>query len=273
MRSNDAERKNMKPHPLPCRVHIRLQANVVQQACSTLPETPASLPNPSPARGRRERSESLRDFHVDRFCKGFTLIELLVAISILAIVAVLGWRGLDSIVRARITLTSNLEQTRGLQLAFAQLQSDGEHLASSTDLAGHAVLAAQPGRLTLVRTVFADNQPSRMAVVAYRISDGVLTRRESAETRDLRELDILWKNAISDLDTAQAVVLQSGVAAMTMRLWMSDNPMWRSTDVDGVAPNADQSAPNPVIPLGLEVALQLSGRASGMSKVFLLGAT
>ncbi len=37
---------------------------------------------------------------------GFTLVELLVAISILAILAVLGWRGLDSIVRARIGLTA-----------------------------------------------------------------------------------------------------------------------------------------------------------------------
>lgn len=245
MRSNDAERKNMKPHPL--------------------------IPNPSPAGGRRERSEPLRDFHVDRRHRGFTLIELLVAISILAIVAVLGWRGLDSIVRARIALTGNLEQTRGLQLAFAQLQSDGEHLASSADLAGHAVLAAQPGRLTLMRTVFADNQPSRMEVVAYRISDGVLTRRESAATRDLRELDILWKNAIGDLDTTQAVVLQADVAAMTMRLWMSDSPMWRNSD--SVVPGADPSAPNAAVPLGLEVVLQLSGRASGMSKVFLLGAT
>jgi general secretion pathway protein J len=34
--------------------------------------------------------------------RGFTLIELLVAITILAIVAVLGWRGLDGIVRARV---------------------------------------------------------------------------------------------------------------------------------------------------------------------------
>lgn len=206
-----------------------------------------------------------------RFLRGFTLIELLVAISILAIVAVLGWRGLDGIVRARVALTSNLEQTRGLQLAFAQLQSDGEHLASSADLAGRAVLAAQPGRLTLVRTVFADNQPSRMAVVAYRVSNGVLTRRESTATRDLRELDTLWKNTIGDLDTAQAVVLQAGVAAMTMRLWMSDNPLWRNSDQ--VAPNADPSAANAIAPLGLEVALQLTGRAAGMNKVFLLGAT
>lgn len=202
---------------------------------------------------------------------GFTLIELLVAISILAIVAVLGWRGLDGIVRARVALTGNLEQTRGLQLAFAQLQSDGEHLAGSADLGGRTTLTARPGQLTLIRTVFADNQPSRMEVVAYRISDGVLTRRASAATRDLRELDALWKNAVSDRDTTQAVVLQADVAAMTMRLWMSDSPRWRNSDE--VAPNTDPSVSNAPVPLGLEVALQLNGRESGMSKVFLLGAT
>ena len=32
---------------------------------------------------------------------GFTLVELVIAIAILALVAVLGWRGLDGIVRAR----------------------------------------------------------------------------------------------------------------------------------------------------------------------------
>ena len=61
--------------------------------------------------------------------RGFTLVELLVAISILAVVAVLGWRGLDSIVRARTSLTEQMETTRGMQLAFAQMQSDCEHKA------------------------------------------------------------------------------------------------------------------------------------------------
>ncbi len=58
-----------------------------------------------------------------RLSRGFTLVELLVAIGILAIVAVLGWRGLDSIVRARIALSAEIESTRGMQLAFAQMQS------------------------------------------------------------------------------------------------------------------------------------------------------
>ena len=62
---------------------------------------------------------------------GFTLIELLVAIGILAMVAVLGWRGLESIMRSREVLTSQLEQARGMQRAFAQMQSDCDHLAGA----------------------------------------------------------------------------------------------------------------------------------------------
>ena len=200
--------------------------------------------------------------------RGFTLIELLVAVSILAIVAVLGWRGLDGIVRARVALTAELEQTRGLQLAFAQLQSDTEHLANAANIGGRSTLAASDGRLTLIRTVFADDQPSRLQVVAYRIRDGVLIRRESLATRDLSALDALWQGSLggTDVDTP-AVALQSAVSGLTMRLWFSDGAGWR-TDQGNAAPNAANAA----TASGLEVVLQ-SGPAQRMTKVFLLGAS
>jgi len=202
--------------------------------------------------------------------KGLTLVELLVAISVLGFVAVLGWRGLDGIVRARIALTSGLEQTRGMQLAFAQLQSDCAHLANPSTLPNRVPLDAGQGRLTLVRTVFADNQPSRLQVISYRVKDGVLTRRESAATRDLRELDSQWLAAGSDTDTSQAVVLQSDVAALTMRLWVSGSNSWRS-DLGVLAPTTGSTA-SPPLPTGLEVTMQLRGRDAGMLKIFMLGA-
>jgi general secretion pathway protein J len=203
---------------------------------------------------------------------GFTLVELLVAITILAIVAVLGWRGLDGIVRARVALTSDLEQTRGMQLAFAQLQSDCERIASAANLDGHAVLAAQAGRLTLVRSVFADNQPSRLQVVAYRLADGVLSRRESSATRDLRELDQLWNAAIGDTDQTQAVVLQSGLSAMGMRLWAADGAGWRDPEAPPPPSSTVAAGAPPPAPSGLEVSLQLQNQQAGLLKVFLLGA-
>ena len=214
---------------------------------------------------------------------GFTLIELLVAISILAIVAVLGWRGLDGIVRARIALTANLDQTRAMQLTFAQMQSDCARIIDSKLVPEHAPLVADQARLMMVRAVYADDQPSRLQVVTYRVRNGNLTRRESLATRDLGELAGAWQAASADTDAEQALVLQSDVTAMTVRLWQ-DTGGWR------LATGAPQGAAavvappplavgvvSPVVeasntPAGLEVSLQLRGRTTSMLKVFLVGA-
>ena len=188
--------------------------------------------------------------------KGLTLVELLVAIAVLAVIAVLGWRGLDSILRTRIALTSELEQTRGMQLTFAQLQSDCSHLA----VALPRLIPLQVGqdRITMVLKVFADNQPPGLQVIAYRVKNGLLTRRESAATRDLAALDLLWQAMQSEADSNTEVVLQSGVAELKMRLW--SNGGWNTMPVANMVPG------------GLEVALQLQGRSDSLLKIFLLGA-
>lgn len=190
---------------------------------------------------------------------GFTLVELLVAIGILALVAVLGWRGLDGIVRSRAALTQQMEQTRGMQLAFAQMQSDGEHLADAVLLgSGRQNIAAGNDSLILVRMVFAENAAAHLQVVVYRIRNGVLTRQESAATRDLIALDNLWRAALSETDTGAPVVLQSDVTAMAVRVW---DGTWHT-------PTTSQ----PTEPTGLEVSLRLHGQETGLTKIFLLGA-
>ncbi|MCC7598768.1 prepilin-type N-terminal cleavage/methylation domain-containing protein [Janthinobacterium sp. FW305-129] len=200
---------------------------------------------------------------------GFTLIELLVAIGILAMVAVLGWRGLDSIVRSREVLTSQLNQARGMQLAFAQMQSDCDHLAGAGQnnnlLNGRINLSAENDRLTLVRLAASEQEPQQLQVVTYRLRGGVLTRRESNGTRDLAVLDTLWQAARDDTDTSSAdVALMRGVDSMVMRgqkRQNSPNPEWitmlAGTKTDDF--------------VGLEVTLQMPGQDAGLSKVFLLG--
>ncbi|MGE5651086.1 type II secretion system protein J [Noviherbaspirillum sp. UKPF54] len=200
--------------------------------------------------------------------RGFTLVELLVAITVMAIVAVLGWRGLDTIVRARVALTQDLEQTRGIQLAFAQMQSDCAHIVQPSNIAGHATLLTGPQRVTMVRTVFAENQPSRVQVVVYRLRDGKLSRYESPATRDLTELDSMWQAAIDETNAAPGILLQSDVGQMSI------DSLFRNSSGSGVSNTPPAATPqgNVAMPVGLQVVLQLNGHETGMTKIFLLGA-
>jgi general secretion pathway protein J len=200
---------------------------------------------------------------------GFTLVELLVAISILAMVAVLGWRGLDGIVRARVALTEQMEVTRGMQLAFAQMQSDAEHMAEGALLDKRAFLQAGVDRLTLVRTSYVENEAMRLQVVSYRVRDGMLTRRESASTRDLMQLDVLWQAAISDVDPTPPVTLQAGVTGMQVETWQQNQ--WRQGPQQQQQQEPQPPTPGEAGPGGLQVALQVQGLAAPMRKAFLLG--
>jgi len=235
--------------------------------------------------------------------RGFTLIELLVAITVLAIVAVMGWRGLDTIVRSREQLTQNMEQTRGIQLTFAQLQSDLEHIADKALLRDHQNILADNSRLVFIRTVLSENSASQLQVVSYIIRDGVLSRSESAATRDLGQLDGLWQAAIGQSGAQSTVALHAGVTAMEVRVWEGGSwkqPQNSSSSFSSAQPNVVCADPQPgacdalgnptgsgnpsgktptPVPVpqaegttGLEISLQIEGQPAPLTKVFLLGA-
>lgn len=209
-----------------------------------------------------------------RYPSGFTLIELLVAISILSIIAVMGWGGLDSIIRARESLNRELDQSRGAQISFVQLENDCAHLVSEAMLPRREHLRAFAQQLFLIRTVYEDNQATRLQVVAYRMHEGVLTRRESVATRDLKILDSYWQNAINGTDDMPAVKLQSKVTMFEMRTWNQEENSWRVAGSDIVQPTVGQQVGMKPVPpkTGLEVVMQLEGQKNPLLKIFLLGA-
>ena len=231
--------------------------------------------------------------------RGFTLVELLVAISILAIVAVLGWRGLDSIVRSRTALTSELEQTRGLQLTFAQMESDCAHDVNPfnyPNLPEGRSSWIEPQRLILIRNVNAEDQAPAMEVVTYRIRDGSLTRFESITTRDLTTLSQLLNQARNPPEQQVEIVMQKNIQSIEFTGYPDSSLT--------AAPNAANPAAAPVLPsvtassatstpgsgnapvgngvqnvnmanltTGLQVSLQLKNHEQRMLKIFILGGT
>ncbi len=218
--------------------------------------------------------------------RGLTLVELLVAIGVLAFVAVLGWRGLDSITRARAALNADLEQARGLQLAFAQLQADCMNAVDAITLDGRSPLSVNADRITIARRIQPDAQPGMLQLVTWRLRNGVLTREESPPTRDLSQLDRYWQFAAGG--GSSPVALRAGLRGMDLRVWTDDGRGWRSW-TQAASQAAGQGVPltsrgalmNPSAGTtamqtpwtGLEVSLQVEGNAAPMTKVFMLGAT
>lgn len=211
-----------------------------------------------------------------RHAQGFTLIELLVAITILAIIAVMGWRGLDSIIRARVGLNHELEQSRGAQISFVQLENDCAHLVSEAMLPRRENIRAFDQQLILIRTVYEENLATRLQVVAYRMKDGVFSRRESVPTRELAVLDRYWQQAIGGVDDMPVVNLQVDVAAFQMRTWNYDENTWRVAGTDVATPQAADpvARAGKGVPrkTGLEIMMQIKGQEFPLLKIFLLGA-
>jgi general secretion pathway protein J len=210
--------------------------------------------------------------------RGLTLIELLIAVSVLAFVAVLGWRGLDSITRARIALNADLAQTRSLQLAFAQWQTDCANAVDAATLDGRAPLLVDATRVTIARRVQPEAQAGALQLVTWRLRDGALSREESPPTRDLTQLDQAWQFA--QAGGAQALQLQDGVQTMQLRVWTDDGRGWRGWEQMGAGIVSRGALMNPRAGTtamqadwrGLEVSLQLAGRSVPLTKVFMLGA-
>jgi general secretion pathway protein J len=61
--------------------------------------------------------------------QGFTLVELMVAISVLALIAILSWRGLDGMVRTQTLTQARSDQVLAMQASLGQWRADLDALA------------------------------------------------------------------------------------------------------------------------------------------------
>lgn len=209
--------------------------------------------------------------------RGFTLIELLVAIAILAVIAVLSWRGLDQIIRGRQTITNAMEDERVFAQMFDQMRIDARH-AATDDESGQAAISVKGNVLQIVRELDLPDAAPRLQVVRYRVSDGRVIRYASPPLGNVRELQGALRGG--EGDDWSAVPLMGGVGSIDARLYVP-KVGWTTQmkDVQSAITQNDNNlkvpqlgnAPLPRSVTGLEVIVGATSLARPVTRVFLVG--
>ena len=208
---------------------------------------------------------------------GFTLIELLVAIAILAVIAVLSWRGLDQIARGRQTITNAMEDERVFAQLFDQMRIDARN-ATTDDEAGEAAVSVGGNVLQIVRSLDVPGMAPRLQVVRYRIAGGRVTRYASPPLANVGEL----RRALSGGEDGDwsAVPLMGGVGLINARVYVP-KVGW-TTDMKDVQSAITLNDNNLKVPqlgnaplqrsvTGLEVGIGATSLARPVVRVFLVG--
>lgn len=187
--------------------------------------------------------------------QGFTLLELLVAITVLSMVSLIAWRGLDSLVSTRERLEPETQQVRALLTVFGQLERDVAHLASPKLFAlstpAMRVVTQTGGQaLELVRRAAgSDTDPTAIQTITYALRDGVLWRDATAPTQQLGG------------DQGQAlssVPMLGAVQAFRIRFWMPGQG-WREGSSFAASPPAQGTVDDAALtPQGVEFTVERS---------------
>lgn len=123
--------------------------------------------------------------------KGFTLIEVLVASAILALMALISWRGIDGMFRTQTALQTRSDATHTLQIGLAQWR---------TDLDNMVVLQGTPaldwdGRVLRITRQHSQDARSGVQVVAWTLGKGQWTRWQSEPLTLSDGWEEAWKQA------------------------------------------------------------------------------
>lgn len=209
--------------------------------------------------------------------RGFTLIELMIAIAILAVVAVLAWRGLDQIMRGRDKVASAMEDERVFAQMFDQMRIDAR-LAATDDEAGQPAIGVAGNTLQIIRALDVPGAAPRLQVVRYRIAGGRVVRYASPPLDDANRLHALLKD--SSVDGWSAVALMGGVGAIDAKLYVPRVGWTTSVQAanDALAQNNDAlkvpqigNAPPPRAVTGLQVSIGATSQRVPITRVFLVG--
>lgn len=210
--------------------------------------------------------------------RGFTLLEVIVAVALLAVIAVLSLRGIDSVLRSRERLTAAAAELDALTVCFTQLEEDLRRAwPVRLRLPGESPIqfsAAAPddgvvAPLSLLREGGGSAAPGAIQRVSYRLRAGVLERGFAP-----------WQAAVADaagsamggvtpggaanpdpLASAGMVwqPLVSGVSAVRWRGFMPGSGWVDAAALGVMARTPPPAGQAPAVPVGIEIVLERRG--------------
>jgi general secretion pathway protein J len=123
--------------------------------------------------------------------KGFTLIEVLVASAILALMALISWRGLDGMFKTQSALQKRGDATQTLQMGLAQWRVDLDNIMI---LQGTPALDWD-GRVLRITRQHSQDPKAGVQVVAWTLGNGQWTRWQSEPLTQTDEWTQAWRQA------------------------------------------------------------------------------
>jgi general secretion pathway protein J len=183
---------------------------------------------------------------------GFTLVELLISMAIFAILSILAYGGLDSVIKSKTQTEEAMLRLNQLQLTMTKLHRDLEQLTprKATDELGGTLLKLSAGQGDDLLIQFTRNgwrNPaklirSHLQRVAYKLDEEKLIRMSWSYVDRAQDNQVVETLLMDNLKGVQLRFLDSG------KNWHDNWPK----------ANADPGANNIAQPQAIEITLQMN---------------
>jgi len=202
---------------------------------------------------------------------GFTLIEVLVASAILALMALISWRGLDGMAKAQFSLQSRSDAHQTLQVGLSQWRTDLDNMSSLPNVPA----LDWDGRVLRITRQHSQDPQAGLQVVAWSLGNGQWTRWQSAPLTRRDAWLLAWTQAQVWGESAGNPTSSDSheVLVQALRSWQiyyhRDGAWSNALSSSGANPTSTPLGASNVLPEGIRLVIELPDNAALSGKVTL----